>query len=255
MGEKTFIFIGGVHKSGTSLLHEILRSHPEISGFSNTGVPEDEGQLLQSVYPPAFTYGGAGRFGFHEESHMEEHHPLATQENAEALFTQWGQYWDLNKHYLIEKSPPNILKTRFLQHLFPNSRFIILFRHPIAVAFATRKWRTTSIPSLIDHTLRCYESFLLDLPLLSGVHLLRYEEFVNDPQSTLQEICSWIGIKPHSFRYEITPHINQAYFEQWSDYSGAFRKVHAWEERANVFGYSLLNPGQLLPARFMIPDN
>ena len=107
--EKVFIFIGGVHKSGTSLLHEILKSHPDISGFSDTGVPEDEGQLLQSVYPPAYTFGGAGRFGFHEESYMDEHHPLATERNAEELFLQWSRYWDLDRPYLIEKSPPNII--------------------------------------------------------------------------------------------------------------------------------------------------
>ena len=56
MTDKSFIFLAGHHRSGTSLLHEIIKEHPLISGFSNTGVPEDEGMFLQNVYEPAKTY-------------------------------------------------------------------------------------------------------------------------------------------------------------------------------------------------------
>ena len=56
--DKKFVFICGLHKSGTSLLFRILRDHPDMSGFTNTGVPKDEGQHLQSVYPPAWRFGG-----------------------------------------------------------------------------------------------------------------------------------------------------------------------------------------------------
>ena len=58
--DKTFISIAGLHRPGTFLLHKIISSHPEVSGFSLIGVPEDEGQHLQSVYKSAKTFGGAG---------------------------------------------------------------------------------------------------------------------------------------------------------------------------------------------------
>jgi len=66
------LFIGGLHKSGTSILHRILRSHSDVSGFSDTGFPQDEGHLIQSVYPPAWAYGGPGRFAFNPESRLIE---------------------------------------------------------------------------------------------------------------------------------------------------------------------------------------
>lgn len=157
-----FIFMGGLHRSGTSLLHKILKTHPLISGFSHTGVPEDEGQHLQSVFLNAKVFGGPGYFALNSASHMTETHPLATSKNARILYSEWGQYWDLEKTYLIEKSPPNIVRTRFLQALFPNSHFITLFRHPIAVAMATKKWADCSIYDLIEHSLIAYEKFLDD---------------------------------------------------------------------------------------------
>ena len=61
--EHRFVFLAGLHRSGTTLLARLLAAHPEISGFSGTGEPADEGQHLQSVYPAARVYGGPGRFG------------------------------------------------------------------------------------------------------------------------------------------------------------------------------------------------
>src|ERR1700691_2539156 len=73
-----FVFLGGLHRSGTTLLFRMLREHPEISGFENNKVkeewlaPEDEGQFLQTVYPPAVFFGGPGKFAFAPEAHMTE---------------------------------------------------------------------------------------------------------------------------------------------------------------------------------------
>ena len=59
-----FIFICGLHRSGTSLLYKILKSQKNISGMENTGVIEDEGQHLQTVFNAANKHGGPGKFGF-----------------------------------------------------------------------------------------------------------------------------------------------------------------------------------------------
>ena len=107
MTDKSFIFLAGHHRSGTSLLHEIIKEHPLISGFSNTGVPEDEGMFLQNVYEPAKTYGGPGKYIFDKNSHMDENHPLATVENANSILQQWEKYYDKNCPYYVEKSPPS----------------------------------------------------------------------------------------------------------------------------------------------------
>lgn len=114
-----------------------IATHPEVSGFHGTGVEEDEGQHLQTVYPPARRRGGPGRFALSEQSHLTESSPLATPESAQRLAAEWGRHWDLQRRVLLEKSPPNLVMTRFLQQLFPDSGFIMVVRHPVIVALST----------------------------------------------------------------------------------------------------------------------
>ncbi len=243
---KGFIFLAGLHRSGTSLLHEILREHPEISGFSGTGVPEDEGQHLQSVYSSALAFGGPGKFVFNPQAYMNETHPLATDETASQLLKQWSIYNDFSNRYFIEKSPPTIIRTRFFQKLFPKSKFIVILRHPLAVSYATEKWSNTSIASLLDHTLLAYEKFFEDMAFLNEVYVLRYEEFILNPQSTIDSIYKFLGLKSVVITHNIDKAINEKYFNKWGlerkklvnriFYASRFNKL---EVRSNKFGYSL----------------
>jgi hypothetical protein len=246
MQKHTFIFICGLHKSGTSLLHEIMRTHPQISGFRNTGVVMDEGQFLQSVFPPAYVYGGQGRFGFHQEMHMTESHPDANKETASTLFRQWSAYWDLSLPFLVEKSPPNILRTRFLQALFPGSFFIIVLRHPAAVAEATAKTVNISLERLVEHTVHCYELMKDDLPFLKQYYILRYEDLCREPQPVLDELFTLIGADRYRYERRILTDVNDDYFKTWEKRRtyGLFKAIQNLreadhEKRMQFFGYSL----------------
>lgn len=54
----TFLFVGGPHRGGTTILWKCLREHPLISGFGDrVGTDYSEGIFLQSVYP-TFGIGG-----------------------------------------------------------------------------------------------------------------------------------------------------------------------------------------------------
>jgi hypothetical protein len=263
MHTKKIIFLAGLHRSGTSLVHTILRSHPELDGFANTGVPEDEGQFLQDVYLPGMAFGGPGRFGFNTASFMDETHPLATRQNAIRLFQEWRRYWHTDQAYLLEKSPPNLVRTRFLQHLFPQACFVVILRHPIAVAYATQKWSQTSIVSLLEHSLRCYERFWKDAPYLRRVYILRYEDFVSEPAAALQRLLDWIGVGPMPLEQAVRPDINEQYFQAWEATLRILTKRASWEivtrlwrfeARANAFGYSFRQPRLLLPVSYPGPD-
>ncbi|GGW86979.1 sulfotransferase family protein [Alteromonas halophila] len=253
MCNKNFIFLAGHHRSGTSLLHEILKEHPEISGFSNTGVPEDEGQHLQTVYKPATEFGGPGKYIFNPASQMTEEHPLATSKSAELLLAQWGKYYDNSKSHFIEKSPPNLIRTRFFQKIFPNSKFIVILRHPIAVSYATKKWSKTSVKSLIEHTVLGYEVFMEDKKKLNNVYVLRYEDFVKNPQVEIDAVFDFLGLKSISVNHDVKKNVNDKYFDMWMEERRKLRNKIALhvsgkvERRAIRYGYSLLEKDKVLP--------
>lgn len=249
MDNHKFVFIGGLHRSGTSVFFKCLREHPLISGFIDSGSPEDEGQHLQSVYTIAKVHGGPGKFGFDPSSHLDETSKLVSENNAQKLFTEWGTYWDLEKPFLLEKSPPNLVRTRFLQALFPESYFIILLRHPIAVTFAEHKYRKkTPIRSLLEHWLVCHERLDSDKAHLKNVCVVKYEDFVAASESTLKVIFSFLGIDNVPIIQQVRSNVNDKYFVQWEKFqNGFFTRSHAnqviedLEERVNHFGYDLKN--------------
>ncbi|MGH3089702.1 MAG: sulfotransferase family protein [Rubrobacteraceae bacterium] len=234
-----FLFIGGVHRSGTSPVFRCLREHPMISGFRDTGVSKDEGQLLQSVYPPANAHGGVGKFGFHPEAHLTERSALAADDNRARLFAEWGKYWNLEKPVLIEKSPPNVIRTRFLQEMFPNSYFVVVIRDPIAVSYATRDWTGAPLERLIEHWLLCHESFERDRKRVRRLLVLRYEDFTEDPQATLEELYSFLGLPGHPNRIEVHKKVNEEYMERWRGEDNASGIIRRFERRVAAFGYSL----------------
>jgi hypothetical protein len=249
--EHTYVFVCGQHRSGTSVLARSLCSHPEVSGFSNTGAVEDEGQFLQSVYPPAFRYGGAGLFGFHLRAHLDETSPLATRENAAKLRAEWGRYWDASRSVLLEKSPPNLLHTRFLQHMFPGARFVVILRHPISVSLTTAKRGGIPLYVLLEHWLACHERFRADMAHLEHVHVLWYEDLVARPQATLDDVWRFLGLPSAPLSEPVRSH-NEGYFAQWERLRrSAWGKAYLngmcrrFEARVAPFGYSLLDPSSL----------
>jgi len=254
MENHQFIFICGLHRSGTSVLFRSLRDHPEVSGFFNTSSPEDEGMHLQTVFKPSGAYGGAGEFGFHLDAYLTESSPLITASHRIQLFQEWSPYWDLSKPYLLEKSPPNLIRMRFLQAMFPNSFFLVLLRHPIAVSYATRAWYRNfrihwrRLPRILEHWIICHEIFRADYKYLKRVFILKYEHFVAEPDLWLKKIYQFLALSYHPVEQTVLPHVNEKYFSRWrEDQEKLFfqrstrRMVENFEERLHPFGYSLVN--------------
>jgi Sulfotransferase family len=232
---KRLVFVAGLHRSGTTPLARALAQHPQLSGLTDTQVLEDEGQHLQSVYPAARTYGGPGRFARAARAHLTESSPLNTPAHAAALWDAWQPYWDLERYFLVEKSPPNLLMGRFLQGLFPGSAYVAVMRHPIVVALSTQKWRRlwsrnwqnhTSLATMVEHWLIAHDIFAADLPHLNRALVLRYEDLISDPERELTRVQGLLGLAAPLGAGGISGHSDR-YEQRWQDLATGL----PWERR------------------------
>ncbi len=262
--EPQLLFVGGLHRSGTTPLARMLAEHPEISGLTGTGVREDEGQHLQSVYPKAKVYGGSGRFAFDPRAHLTEGSPLATPASAAALRAAWDPYWDTRRRYLLEKSPPNLIMGRFLQEVFPGSSLIVVIRHPVVVALSTKKWRRLlsadprkfqTVHSLVEHWVAAHRTLLEDLPLLHRVHVLHYEDLVAAPAPELERVQEFLGLGSPIPTGSLRSSASRQYEQWWDGWSHWWRPGH-WQRRSitadfgadlAAFGYNTEDLSQRLP--------
>ena len=235
---KKYIFIGGLHRSGTSILNEIIGSSDKVSKHENTNKPEDEGQHIQTVFDNGKLHGGVGSFCFDDSYHYTESSKLITKDNKIKLLKEWNRYWDESKSIFLEKSPVNLIHTRFLQKMFDNSYFIIIMRHPLAVSNASLKWNNQSLNTYFDHWLRGYNIFLNDRKYLRKYILIKYEDLCNDPKKEVKKIEKLIGEKLNIKDSELSRlyNSNSKYFVNINS-----SLIDNYEDKFNKFGYSLKN--------------
>lgn len=242
----TLIFLCGLHRSGRSVLHRMLKGHPEISGFENTGAPDDEGEYLQTVYPKSRNFGGAGKFAFAPDAYMNEKSRLVSDENRDRLFKEWSEHWDLAKPFLLEKSGPNIIRARFLQALFPNSVFIFLVRHPLAVALATDKGALPDMPEHVEHWSLAHKTMMADRPYLKRHILVRYEDMIARPDHCMKILYEFLHLPFRAPNEKLIQGINKEYFRLWEEYklgnAGLYQKAIEFSRIPAQFGYVFDTP-------------
>lgn len=246
--EPNYLFIGGLHRSGTSLLHAALKSHILSTGFENTGVPEDEGQHLQDVYKPAIEYGGPGKFAFDAKAHLTEKSALATLENRAKLLASWEPHWDRSKTLRLEKSPPNLIRSRFLHALFPEAKFLFIVRHPLATSFATQKWSKTSLNELMKHWEKAHYLLLEDVKHLpkDSYRIINFESFITEPGRIIKLIHIWLGIKPERIDLFVDHNANARYLKMWegslSSHPFKSKAIALLHRGIKRYGYSFDKP-------------
>lgn len=182
------LFLLVPNNCGSSLLHDLIATSIDVS------ILPGEGQFCKNfVGPVAATFKIAHFFTEREEVFRNE-------KNYEwsVIKRQWQSYWKKNNpnaKIKLQKSPPDILRPNLLQQHFENVKFIIMIRNPYAmVEGILRANSEATLEQAARHAIRCLEIQLENSEKYSTDLVLRYEELVDDPANTINNIMSYLDI-------------------------------------------------------------
>ncbi|MCG8329877.1 MAG: glycosyltransferase [Chitinophagales bacterium] len=166
-----FLFILAPPYSGSTLLHEIISTSPNVSPNNTDGTRE--GQTLPIV----------GDIMFLENRWL--HHV-----DYDWAFIKhiWMQHWDASKPVLLEKSPPNMIRTRSIIKHFHPIYFVILHRNPYAHCESLLRRHSITATRAAEFAIFCLYHQWKNSNELRNAVTISYEEMVNNPDSLVHKI-------------------------------------------------------------------
>lgn len=228
MPHHRYVFVGGLHRSGTSLVARLIAALPGVAAIEGAPVPENEGVYLQGAIPHTARHGRPMHFATDPAQHLVEGCAFDRLEVRDRIEADWAR-WFAPDPWRVEKSPPNLTRMRLYQQLFPLAQFVVVLRHPEAVAAATRKWVDMDLPAMVDHWLAAHDRVAADLPWLHAVLVLRYEDMVADPARAMAMLAAFLDVE--------APPLPEAVRDGNAAYAGRVTLSEPQAARAAPWGY------------------
>ena len=260
----SFLFVGGPHFSGTTLLTMMFLETENVATFelkqptfrnrkAKNSLIIEEGQHLQDVFPTARAFGGPCRYASKKRSRLTELDHLP-KENT--LYDQWASKWDLTQSILLEKSPPHVMHSRWLQAVFRERTsgsisFVFTMKHPLSIY--ERHCTFVGLKTYLENWLSQMETLREDITRLEHAYVIRYEDWLST-ESTATRTFKTLEGKILSIDREEEQHYDHwrqlQYFHgkvgTIKPYVATFKPlnpsdtlVQQYESRLYPFGYSL----------------
>lgn len=197
----TPIFLLGLPRSGSTLVQRILSSHSEIDTFAEPSI------LLPYVYATKFegvTSEYAHRTITKYINDFCENLPGGLEGYYESLrvFIEglYSKSCDKNgASFFLDKTPRYSLIGKDILKIFPNAKFIVLFRHPLSVVasnnetFASGKWYAPNQRAMLFSGLN--EIIQITRDHADKVHVVNYESLIDDSETIARRLCDYLGIE------------------------------------------------------------
>ncbi len=198
------VFITGMWRSGSSLLYALLNKHPEVGLMYEADLA-----LLRAVFWRGRASNWAERWEFWNQA--VSRHGLDPAELAGKRLNFQEAYEFAYKEYARrrgaviwgEKSPDLFDRMTEMARLFPDARFIVVWRNPLAtnssMAAAAEKGASFfKKPGMaLRGLLGCGELRRQCDALVSKGHTLcelDYEDLVREPGAVMRRVCEFLGI-------------------------------------------------------------
>ncbi len=192
VAEESPVFFIGFPRSGTTLLEQVLSSHPRLQTLEEKRTVDtivNRIAALPSGYPSALVSLTAEDIAQLREAYF--------QVVDQALDRQPGCI-------LIDKLPLNILRIPVIQRVFPHAKFIVSVRHPCDVCLSCFMQSFELNPAMANFltledttafyvkVMALWQQCLRVLPL--DYHLVRYEDLVERFEHETRRVLEFIGV-------------------------------------------------------------
>lgn len=192
------VFLISLPRSGSTLLQKILAAHPEIASVGEPWV----------LLPLAFMdqdYGVEAIFGHRNTAKgiREMIQNLPEKRNSYICHLRRfcsGLFEDLarGKPIFLDKDPRYYLILDFLAEVFPDAKFIFLFRNPLDVMCSMMSTWLRDRLMLHAYHIDLYEGVRL-MSRGCRVHAaqgicVQYEQLVRQPEQEVRRICGFLGV-------------------------------------------------------------
>jgi Flp pilus assembly protein TadD len=188
------IFILGMPRSGSTLIEQILASHPLVEG------------TMELPDIPVLT----ARLGKRRRGDGEATYPEAVAALDAAACTALGEEYlertrvqrKTARPFFIDKLPNNWLHTGFIHLILPRARIVDARRHPLDCCFSNFKQhfaRGQGFSYSLEDMGRYYADYVelmahFDAMLPGRVHRVLHERLVEDPEGEVRRLLDGLGL-------------------------------------------------------------
>jgi Flp pilus assembly protein TadD len=179
------IFIVGLPRSGSTLIEQILASHPAVEATFELPVIGLTAWRMDG-YPEGARAVGAERARALGESYLDETRPLRR----------------LGRPFFTDKMPSNFQFVGLIQLILPNAKIIDARRHPMAACFSSFKQKfaegaafsygLTDLGLFYRGYLALMEHYNRVLP--GKAHRVIYEDLVSDTEGEVRRLLDYLGL-------------------------------------------------------------
>ena len=187
------IFIVGLQRSGSTLIEQILASHPDVEGTA-------ELMTMQNLREEFAAIGARnGRNLFQEIAHSD---PARLRRIGEEYLVRTKAYRLEGKRFFVDKLPANWMNVGLIRLVLPNAKIIDARRHPMACGFSNFKqhyatgvtfaYSLESIGRFYADYLRLMQHF--DAVQPGAIHHVLNERLIEDLEGEVRRMLDYIGL-------------------------------------------------------------
>jgi tetratricopeptide (TPR) repeat protein len=190
-GPRTHVFLLGFPRSGTTLLEQVLASHPDIQAMEERTCLMDSASAFFGTNPDLDRLAGLS------ETELEPWRARYWRRVAESGV-------EPSKPVFVDKMPLNAVFLPLIARLFPRAKILFALRDPRDVVLSCFRRRFAMNPGMyefttLDSTAGYYAAVMrlmdvyrqkLDLDLIEA----RHENLVADFDNEAQRLCAFLGV-------------------------------------------------------------